>query len=70
VARVFVRGAVGQDSYNENLKVLEARARVQEGKWEIIRRKMTRRLLEEQDKILRSYFAEVRSGTKSGTQRG
>ena len=54
---VFVGGAcgsVGQDSYNENLKVLE----VQEGKWEMIRRKMTRRLLEEQDKILRSYFVQ------------
>ena len=48
--------SVGQDSYNDskNLKVLE----VQEGKWEIIRRKMTRRLLEEQDKILKSYFAQ------------
>ena len=56
---VFVGGAcgsVGQDSYNENLKVLE----VQEGKWEMIRRKMARRLLEEQDKILRSYFAQKR----------
>ena len=54
---VFVGGAcgsVGQDSYNENLKVLE----VLESKWEMIRRKMARRLLEEQDKILRSYFAQ------------
>ena len=46
--------SVGQDWYNEKLKVLE----VQEGKWEMIRKKMTRRLLKEQDKILRSYFAQ------------
>ena len=62
--KVGACGSVGQDSYNQSLKLLE----VQEGKWEI-RRKMTRRLLEEQDKIL-ILRAEVRPGTESGGENG
>ena len=31
---------------------------VLESKWDLIRRKLVRRLLEEQDKVLRSYFAQ------------
>jgi hypothetical protein len=31
---------------------------VLEGKWDLIRKKLVRRLLEEQDKVLRSYFAQ------------
>ena len=62
--KVGACGSAGQDSYNQSLKLLE----VQEGKWEI-RRKMTRRLLEEQDKIL-ILRAEVRPGTESGGENG
>ena len=47
----LVRDRVGWD---DNMKLLE----VPEGKWGAIRKKMTRRLLEEQDKVLRSYFAQ------------
>jgi len=36
---------------------------VLESKWDPIRKKLVRRLLEEQDKVLRSYFAQ-----KGGTQ--
>ncbi len=31
---------------------------VLESKWDLIRQKLVRRLLEEQDKVLRSYFAQ------------
>ncbi len=31
---------------------------VLESKWPLIRQKLVRRLLEEQDKVLRSYFAQ------------
>ena len=31
-----------------------------ESKWDPIRQKLVRRLLEEQDKVLRSYFAQKR----------
>ena len=40
---------------------------VRESKWDPIRKKLVRRLLEEQDKVLRSYFAQKR-GARS--QRG
>jgi hypothetical protein len=36
---------------------------VLESKWDLIRQKLVRRLLEEQDKVLRAYFAQ-----KGGTQ--
>jgi hypothetical protein len=32
---------------------------VLESKWDLIRRKLVSRLLEEQDKVLRSYFAQT-----------
>jgi hypothetical protein len=37
---------------------------VLESKWDPIRKKLVRRLLEEQDKVLRSYFA-LKGGTTS-----
>jgi len=37
---------------------------VLESKWDPIRKKLVRRLLEEQDKVLRSYFAQ-KGGTRS-----
>ena len=37
---------------------------VLESKWDPIRKKLVRRLLEEQDKVLRSYFAQ-KGGTLS-----
>ena len=45
------------------MKALE----VLESKWDLIRQKLVRRLLEEQDKVLRSYFAQ-KGGARS--QRG
>ena len=40
------------ESFNKNMKALG----VLESKWDLIRQKLVRRLLEEQDKVLRSYF--------------
>jgi len=54
---VFVGGTCGSvhvESFNKNMKALE----VLESKWDPIRQKLVRRLLEEQDKVLRSYFAQ------------
>ena len=53
---VFVGGTCGSvhvESFNRNMKTLG----VLESKWDPIRKKLVRRLLEEQDKVLRSYFA-------------
>ena len=50
---VFVGGTCGSvhvESFNSNMKALG----VLESKWDLIRRKLVRRLLEEQDKVLRS----------------
>ena len=54
---VFVGGTCGSvnvETFNQNLKLLE----VPEGKWSRLRQRMARRLLEEQDKVLRAYFAQ------------
>jgi hypothetical protein len=54
---VFVGGTCGSvhfESFNSNMKALG----VLESKWDLIRRKLVRCLLEEQDKVLRSYFAQ------------
>jgi hypothetical protein len=42
------------ESFNKNMKALG----VLESKWNPIRQKLVRLLLEEQDKVLRSYFAQ------------
>ena len=63
---VFVGGTCGSvhvKSFNKNIKALG----VLESKWNPIRQKLVRRLLEEQDKVLRSYFAQ-KGGTRG--QRG
>ena len=63
---VFVGGTCGSvhvESFIENMKALG----VLESKWDLIRQKLVRRLLEEQDKVLRSYFAQ-KGGARS--QRG
>ena len=63
---VFIRGACGSvhvESFSKNMKALG----VLESKWDPIRQKLVRRLLEEQDKVLRSYFAQ-KGGTRG--QRG
>ena len=60
---VFVGGTCGSihvESFNRNMKALG----VLESKWDPIRKKLVRRLLEEQDKVLRSYFAQ-KGGTRS-----
>ncbi len=60
---VFVGGACGSihvESFNRNMKALG----VLESKWDPIRKKLVRRLLKGQDKVLRSYFAH-KGGTRS-----
>jgi hypothetical protein len=54
---VFVGGTCGSvhvELFNSNMKALG----VLESKWGPIRKKLVRRLLQEQDKVLRSYFAQ------------
>ncbi len=46
-------GSVHVESFNKNMKTLG----VLESKWDPIGQKLVSRLLEEQDKVLRSYFA-------------
>jgi hypothetical protein len=63
---VFVGGtcrSVHVESFNKNMKALG----VLESKWDLICQKLVRGLLEEQDKVLRSYFAQ-KGGSRS--QRG
>ncbi len=63
---MFVGGTCGSvhvESLNKNMKALG----VLESKWDLIRQKLVRRLLEEQDKVLRAYFAQ-KGGARS--QRG
>ena len=48
------------ESFNKNMKALG----VLDSKWDPIRQKLVRRLLEEQDKVLRSYFAQ-KGGARS-----
>ena len=60
---MFVGGTCGSvhvESFNENMKALG----VLESKWDPIRQKLVRRLLEEQDKVLRAYFAQ-KGGARS-----
>ena len=64
---VFVGGTCGSihvESFNGNMKALG----VLESKWDPIRKKLVRRLLEEQDKVLRSYFVQT-GGTRKGEDR-
>jgi hypothetical protein len=68
--KVFVRGTCGfvhGESFNRDMQTL----RVLESKWDPMSKKLVRRLLEERDKVLRSYFAQ-RGGSRSqgggGTQ--
>ena len=66
---VFLGGTCGSlhvESFNRNVKALGVR----ESKWDPIRKKLVRRLLEEQHKVLRLYFAQ-KGGTRSkGGDRG
>jgi hypothetical protein len=48
-------GTIHVESFNRNMKGLG----VLESKWDPIRKKLMRRLLKEQDKVLRSYFAQT-----------
>jgi hypothetical protein len=62
---VFVGGPCGSvqvESFNKNMKVLG----VLESQWDPIRKKLVRRLLEEQDKVLRSYFAQKGGAPSQG----
>ena len=55
-------GSVGEDVFNQNMKLLE----VVESRWSTIRQRLARRLLEEHDKVLRSYFAQIYGGESQG----
>jgi hypothetical protein len=60
---VFVGGtcaSIHVESFNRNTNALG----VLESKWDPIRKKLVRRLLEDQDEVLRSYFAQ-KGGTRS-----
>jgi hypothetical protein len=60
---VFVGGTCGSahvESFNKNMKA----SGVLESQWDPIRKKLVRRQLEEQDKVLRSYFAQ-KGGARS-----
>ena len=64
---MFVGGTCGSihfESFNRNMKALG----VLESKWDPIRKKLVRRLLEEQDKVLRSYFAQKEGRGARGGQ--
>jgi hypothetical protein len=65
---VFVGGTFGSihvESFNRNMKALG----VLESKWDHIRKKLVRRLLEDQDKVLRSYFAQKGGNRSKGEDR-
>jgi len=62
-ASSVLAGSVHVESFNKNMKALG----VLETKWNPIRQKLVRQLLEEQDKVLLSYFAQ-KGGTRG--QRG
>ena len=54
---MFVGGTCGSvhvESFNKNMKALG----VLESKCDLIRQKLVRRLIEEQNKVLRSYFTQ------------
>ena len=60
---MFVGGTCGSvhvESCNKNMKALG----VLESQWDPICKKLVRHLLEEQDKVLRSYFAQ-KGGARS-----
>jgi hypothetical protein len=66
---VFVGGTCGSihvESFNSNMKALG----VLESKWDPIRKKLVERLLLEQDKVLRSYFAQKEGTRSKGGDRG
>ena len=66
---MFVGGACGSihvESFNRNMKALG----VLESKWDPIRKKLARHLLEEQDKVLRSCFAQKGRTWSRGGDRG
>jgi hypothetical protein len=60
------RGSIQVESFNRNIKACG----VLESKWDLIRKKLVRRLLEEQDKVLRSYFAQKGGTRGKGGDRG
>ena len=65
---VFVggtRGPIHVESFNRNMKTV----RVLESKWDPNRKKLVRRLLEEQDTVLRSYFAQKGGARSQGGDR-
>jgi hypothetical protein len=56
-SNVFVGGtcrSVNEETFNTNLELLD----IPEGKWNHLRQRMAKRLLEVQDTVLRAYFAQ------------
>jgi hypothetical protein len=65
---VFMGGTCGSihvESFNRNMRALG----VLESKWSAILKKLVRRLLEEQGKVLRSYFAQKGGARSQGGDR-
>jgi hypothetical protein len=58
-------GSVHVESFNSNMKTLG----VVESEWDLIQWKLVRCLLEEQDKVLRSYFAQRGGVRRNGRSR-
>ena len=66
---VFVSGTCGSihvESFNRNMKSFG----VLESKWDPNCKKLVRRLLEEQDKVIWSYFAQKGGTLSKGGSRG
>ena len=58
-------GSVNIETFNQNLKLLE----VPVVKWSRLRERMARRLLEEQDTVMRAYFAQKYDKTQTCDRR-
>ena len=59
-------GSIHVEPFNRNMKTLG----FLESKWDPIRKKLVRGLLEEQDKVLRSCFAQKGGTRNKGGDRG
>ena len=59
-------GSIHVEPFNRNMKTLG----FLESKWDPIRKNLVRRLLEEQDKVLRSYFAQKERDAEQGVGQG
>ena len=59
-------GSVHAETFNKNMELLG----VIESKWNEVRRQHVFKLMEEQDIVLKSFFAQKKGGDKSGRPTG